>query len=141
MHGGYFVQVSDASEPGWVTVAAYETRAAARADADGYRSRCDARGVAPKHVRLVSAARLPRQGGDGRVVRDWARAAFAQGATISEIADALRIDPKTARSWARGGTARARRLDEPTGPPAPTDARGRNAAAGPSQADHAIPLG
>jgi hypothetical protein len=53
---GHFVQVSYPAEPGWVTVAVYGTCAAARADANVYRDRCNARGATPKRVRLVSAA-------------------------------------------------------------------------------------
>jgi hypothetical protein len=56
----YFVQVKYPADAGWVTVAVYDTRAAARADADVYRGRRNARGVIPKQVRLMSGTRLTR---------------------------------------------------------------------------------
>jgi hypothetical protein len=100
---GYCVQVSYPAEPGSVTVAVYDTRAAARADADVYRGRRNARGVTPKQVRLVSTARITRPDGDGdgETGRYWARTAFTHGATISEIADALSVSWITASRWAR----------------------------------------
>jgi hypothetical protein len=100
MPGGYFVQVKYPSDMGWVTVGEYETRAAARADAGRYRGMRDARDIRPKQVRLVSAARVAPHGGGGVVRRRWARVAFQEGVSISEIADDLNVSWRTAHDWA-----------------------------------------
>jgi hypothetical protein len=68
MHTGSYVQVHYSTGQRWVTVAVSDTRAVAgRFAADALRTRRNARGDTPLHVRIVSAAQLVFEGGDGEV--------------------------------------------------------------------------
>lgn len=90
MHTGNYLQVHYSNAERWVTVAVSDTRAvAARFAPDAFRTRQDARGQTPIHVRVVTAAQLVYEGGEQDVRRADADVVNGARRVVSEPAARL----------------------------------------------------